>query len=90
MNLKRGRLTSLAVAIGNLLGTTGKFVFGSWYVIAIILDVLFVMMTGYVVQLFVNTAGKDERRKGVEVGQKNYRVNDLGQGPTVRAFGQFL
>lgn len=90
MNLKRDRLTSLAVAIGDLLGTTGKFVFGSWYVIAIILDVLFVMVTGYVVQLFVNTAGKDERRKGVEVGQKNYRVNDLGQGPIVRAFGQFL
>lgn len=48
------------------------------------------MVTGYVVQLFVNPAGKYERRKGVKVGQKNYRVNHLGQGPTVRTFGQFL
>lgn len=84
------RLTSLAIAIGNLLGTTGKLIFGSWYIIAIILDILFVMVTGYVVQLFINPAGKYERRKGVKVGQKNYRVNHLGQRPTVRAFGQFL
>lgn len=26
----------------------------------------------------------------MKMGQKDYRMDDLGQGPIVRAFGQFL
>lgn len=36
------------------------------------------MVTGDVIQLLVDAAREDEGRKGVEVGQKDYRVDDLG------------
>lgn len=54
--------TSLSLTVGNLLGTAGELIFGRWHVANIILDVLFVVMPGHVVQFLVNSAGKYERR----------------------------
>lgn len=83
-------LTSLATAIDNFLGTTGKHSFGWLHVIAIVLKVLFVMMPRGIIQLLIYTTREDKGRQGVEMSQKNYRVYHFRQGPTVYALCQFL